>query len=557
MNYKIDIGTEIDLQELLQSRLLIQANSGGGKSVIARDIIEESFDKVPFIILDVEGEYYTLKEKFGDLLIIGGQHADAPISLKTAKLLPKEIIGNRVSVIIDLSDLQMSDRILYAKYFLETMMDLPSKYWVNYFVFIEEAHKLCGEQDKQASAAAVKDLMSRGRKRGYCGILITQRISKLHKDAAAECNNKFIGRTFLDIDLDRAAKELGLSGSTDKNIIRNLQPGHFYAFGTAIIPHAVHELKVNLPKTKIPKAGINMEIKPKKPTEKLRAMLSQLINLPTDEKKPIDTSTSGAVKGKDYEPAWRMAVEKNKEFIKTTEELVRQINEKDKFIEWIKKSANEIGKICEKFEGIFPTKKPLAQMDKKTLSTLEKRIDRSSVTNMSPKTITVKLPIQQSQLSKCANAILQFLWSFENKKMSFSKTQIGISIGYSPNSGSFNNSISELNSKAAIVREAGGISLGENAENYVLPEWTDQKYNIENYMQKLGKCEKEIYRVLLDNPNAEHTKAELSELTESKYSPTSGSYNNSISALSSLGILERNSGLIRLNPELGMLIGYF
>jgi DNA helicase HerA-like ATPase len=84
---------------------------------------------------------------------------------------------------------------LYSKYFLETMMDLTKEYWINYLVFIEEAHKLCGEQDKQASATAVKDLMSRGRKRGYCGVLLTQRISKLHKDAAAECNNKFIGRT--------------------------------------------------------------------------------------------------------------------------------------------------------------------------------------------------------------------------------------------------------------------------------------------------------------------------------------------------------------------------
>ncbi len=167
--------------------------------------------------------------------------------MKSVKLLPKETISNRLSVVIDLSDLQMSDRILYAKHFLETMMDLNKDYWVNYLVFIEEAHKLCGEQDKQASATAVKDLMSRGRKRGYCGILLTQRISKLHKDAAAECNNKFIGRTFLDIDLDRAAKELGLSSQADKNEIRTLEPGNFYAFGTSIKPHHVHIVKINLP----------------------------------------------------------------------------------------------------------------------------------------------------------------------------------------------------------------------------------------------------------------------------------------------------------------------
>lgn len=287
MQNKIDIGTTIDLQDLLQSRLLIQANSGGGKSVLARVLIEKTFGIVPFIVMDIEGEYYTLKENFGDLLIIGGQHADIPINLKSVKLLPKEIIANRLSVVIDLSDLQMNDRILYAKYFLETMMDLPKDYWINYLVFIEEAHKLCGEQDKQASATAVKDLMSRGRKRGYCGVLLTQRISKLHKDAAAECNNKFIGRTFLDIDLDRSAKELGLTSASDKNAIRNLMPGNFYAFGTSIEPHQVHEVKIKLPQTKIPKAGVNLDIKPKAPTEKIKAMLVKLNEIETEKPKTV------------------------------------------------------------------------------------------------------------------------------------------------------------------------------------------------------------------------------------------------------------------------------
>jgi archaellum component FlaG (FlaF/FlaG flagellin family) len=285
----INIGTEINLEDLLQSRMLIQANSGGGKSVLARVIIEETFGKVPFIVMDIEGEYYTLKEKYGDVLIIGGQHADIPISMKSVKLLPKEIISNRLSVVIDLSDLQMSDRIMYSKYFLETMMDLPKDCWINYLVFIEEAHKLCGEQDKQASATAVKDLMSRGRKRGYCGILLTQRISKLHKDAAAECNNKFIGKTFLDLDIDRAAKELGWSTGADKNILRELKPGTFYAFGTSILPNHVHQVKINLPKTKIVKAGANLDIKPKAPTEKIKSMLAKLNDLPAEADKELKT----------------------------------------------------------------------------------------------------------------------------------------------------------------------------------------------------------------------------------------------------------------------------
>ena len=78
--------------------------------------------------------------------------------------------------------------------------------------------------------------MSRGRKRGYCGILATQRLSKLHKDAAAEANNKLIGRAALDIDMRRAADELGFSGKVEQNTLRTLEDGQFYCFGPAISP---------------------------------------------------------------------------------------------------------------------------------------------------------------------------------------------------------------------------------------------------------------------------------------------------------------------------------
>ena len=74
--------------------------------------------------------------------------------------------------------------------------------------------------------------MSQGRKRGYAGILATQRLSKLHKDPAAEANNVIIGRTWLDADQARAGNALGLS-KADGLKLRDLKQGEFYAFGPA------------------------------------------------------------------------------------------------------------------------------------------------------------------------------------------------------------------------------------------------------------------------------------------------------------------------------------
>ena len=68
--------------------------------------------------------------------------------------------------------------------------------------------------------------MSQGRERGYAGIIATQRLSKLHEDAAAEANNVIIGRTWLDADQARAGDALGFS-KTDRLKLRDLDQGEF------------------------------------------------------------------------------------------------------------------------------------------------------------------------------------------------------------------------------------------------------------------------------------------------------------------------------------------
>ena len=238
-------------------------------------------------MLDCDGEYYTLKEKLEDVIVIGGQYGDIATSMQGVSLLPREIISNQLSVVIDLSDMKMPDRVCYVKLFLESLMELPQKYWKSYLVFVEEAHKFCGQQDKQESGPAVRDLMSRGRKMGFCGILVTQRISKLHKDAAAECNNKFIGRTGLDLDMDRVSKELGFTKSSEftRLSLRDLKPRHFYAYGTSINQHYVHTVIIKEAKTRFAKSGSPMDIKPRKPTAKLLSMLDKLNELPKDQEK--------------------------------------------------------------------------------------------------------------------------------------------------------------------------------------------------------------------------------------------------------------------------------
>jgi uncharacterized protein len=67
---KLNDEISIDLPKLIVSKLLAVANSGGGKSWLIRRIVEQSFGKVQIIILDPEGEFSTLREKY-DFILCG------------------------------------------------------------------------------------------------------------------------------------------------------------------------------------------------------------------------------------------------------------------------------------------------------------------------------------------------------------------------------------------------------------------------------------------------------------------------------------------------------
>src|SRR5579864_2595131 len=75
----------LDIDLLIPSRLLIQANSGGGKSWLLRRIAEQLHGHVQTIIIDPEGEFFTLREKFGYVLV--GEGGETPADVRSAEML--------------------------------------------------------------------------------------------------------------------------------------------------------------------------------------------------------------------------------------------------------------------------------------------------------------------------------------------------------------------------------------------------------------------------------------------------------------------------------------
>jgi hypothetical protein len=242
MTFQVDMGEDrtgksvpIDLEELLATRLLVQGNSGSGKSHLLRRLLERSADQVQQIIIDPEGDFVTLAGPHGHVAIEAVQYS-APEVLRFASRCRE----HRTSVVLSLEGLEMEGQMRCAAAFLSGLFDAPREHWFPALVVVDEAQIFApasgadvSEDVRRASLSAMTNLMSRGRKRGLAGIIATQRLAKLSKNVAAEASNFLMGRTFLDIDMARAADLLGME-RRQAEAIRDLERGSFLALGPAI-----------------------------------------------------------------------------------------------------------------------------------------------------------------------------------------------------------------------------------------------------------------------------------------------------------------------------------
>ncbi len=313
---KFTIGTsdskavKVDAMVLADTRALICASSGLGKSWLLRLIYESVASSVQTIIIDPEGEFSTLREKL-DLLIVS-ENGDLRADIRSAGLLARKLAETGVSAVIDIYDLPGKEdpwvkRRMFTAEFVSELMNLPKKLYHPMVVMVDEAHQFAQQEitndtymlngkkvnPSMLSRSAIRSLMSAGRKRGIGGILATQRVSKIDKDAIADARNVFIGGTTLDIDQRRAGDILGMS-KVESVSLRDLEPGTFFSFGPAIDGKGIVQFKSNPVQTTHPKAGQRSSIVVPKASTQIADIAAQFGDLPAaaeEEVKTLDALT--------------------------------------------------------------------------------------------------------------------------------------------------------------------------------------------------------------------------------------------------------------------------
>ncbi len=201
---------QLDPLKVVNDRLFVCSNSGGGKSHATRLLIEQAGQQMPVFVIDPEGEWSSVRAAIPGMALVGSLDggAEAPADPRLARDLALRLLTLNCGAVLDLSDLKRDDQAAFVRLFLEGLLAAPAELCNQgrpRLVVIDEAHRFAPEDKGEAeSRAAVIELMDSGRKRGLGGVLVTQRFAKVAKSAIGEANTLLIGRFAQDVDQRRA-----------------------------------------------------------------------------------------------------------------------------------------------------------------------------------------------------------------------------------------------------------------------------------------------------------------------------------------------------------------
>ncbi|PIN99804.1 hypothetical protein COT72_04415 [archaeon CG10_big_fil_rev_8_21_14_0_10_43_11] len=233
----------LNAEEVVTSRTCVTAQSGAGKSYLIGVLCEELLKKEwPFCIIDPEGEYSSLKQKF-NLLWVGGENSDVPLETCDLAKLAKTAITDYYPLILDVSEAKNPKAVVNT--FCEHLFQAETKLRKPYLLIVEEADKFAPQKGNN-DVRIIHDIARRGRKRGLGLLLATQRPAFIDKDVLSQCNNQMIGKLTLKNDLD--AVKLFFESTQELKTLMTLEPGYFYFMGDFVDTKALIKSRERLTK---------------------------------------------------------------------------------------------------------------------------------------------------------------------------------------------------------------------------------------------------------------------------------------------------------------------
>ena len=551
-----------DLDTLLRTRALVQGNSGAGKSWIIRKLAEQLFGKVQVIILDREGEFATLREKFGYVLV--GKGGETPADCRSAGMVAHKLLELKASAVCDLYEMKESERHRWVKLFLDAMIDSPKALWHPVVIIVDEIHSFCPEKGESEAADSIIGIATRGRKRGFCLIGATQRLGKFRKDAAAELMNILVGMTFIDIDRERAADALGIPRADRQKFfddIKVTEPGNFWALGRAISKDRVLA-KIGPVQTTHAELGSSKHAAGPPPTpDKVKELLPKLADLPKAAEERAKTEVDLRTEIRSLKAQLAARPKETVQKIETKVERVEVPVLKDGQVKELTTIADKINHAMDKAREVVANLNTALAKKPATAAVTVRRGEVPNIPNKAhgvppgPKNLSPSLHVtpedngQILELDKAERAILSVLAQYpEGCEIG----KLALLSGYRV-SGGFRNALSSLrtwklmvggNTEIMTITEAGTALIGDRYTPLpqgprLIEYWLNHR--------SFGKCEKEALKALVERPEG----LTIEDLAAQTGYEVSGGFRNALSTLRTAGVVTgKNTGVMKACDEL-------
>jgi len=217
---------QLRLEDVIGKFIAILGIRGSGKTNTAAVLLEELLKfNFPLTIVDIDGEYWGLKEKYEILVVGKSENVDVEIDVEHAEQIAEVSLSKNVSVILDVSGFLYEDTYRLLLNYFKRIWDLAGKYRKPYEIVLEEAHEFIPQGIRTDLKEVLVKIALRGRKRGLGAIVVSQRSAKVEKDALTQAEILFLHKVIHPSDLKVYKEILPLPPKDVGNLVSSLEIG--------------------------------------------------------------------------------------------------------------------------------------------------------------------------------------------------------------------------------------------------------------------------------------------------------------------------------------------
>jgi len=177
----------IPVDDLIGKCIAVLGIRGSGKTNTAAAVIEDLLAcGYPMAVVDIDGEYWGLKELYEVPVVGDSAHVDVRARPEEGAAVARASVSMKVPVILDVSGYLKDDINSFLYGFFTGLWEELGKLRTPYQVVLEEAHEFIPQGFKTDLKEILVRAALRGRKRGLGMLVVSQRSAKVEKDVLTQ-----------------------------------------------------------------------------------------------------------------------------------------------------------------------------------------------------------------------------------------------------------------------------------------------------------------------------------------------------------------------------------